>query len=75
MSEQEVQVSYSLKEVLERLEGKIDDLSTKLDREFTHLEARVASLETWRNRMAGALALLTAMVIPLGVVVLAHYLP
>lgn len=68
------QVSYSLKEVLERLEGKIDDLASRIDREFVHLENRVSSLETWRNRITGAVGILTVIVVPLAFIVIARLL-
>lgn len=63
----EPQISYTFREVLERLEGKIDALSSKLDKELEHLEARVSALETFRSRflpisiVAGLTAVLALM--------------
>lgn len=61
-------IQYTFKEVLERLEGKIDALSGKLDKELEHLETRVDALETFRARflptsiIAALLALLALLV-------------
>lgn len=50
MSDMEPTISYTFKEVLERLETKIDALSGKLDKEMEHLDSRVTALETFRSR-------------------------
>ncbi len=46
----EPKIEYTFKEVLERLEGKIDALQAALDKDMEHLEGRVQHLETFRSR-------------------------
>lgn len=43
-------VTFTLKEMFEGVNERLDRIETKLDKEMEHLEGRVESLEKFRNR-------------------------
>lgn len=69
-------VVYTFREVLERLEGKIDRLSATIDKDLEGLEERVQALETFRARfipMTALVGVFTLMVLLLEI--LGHVVP
>ena len=60
-------VTFTVKELLERLDVKLDRLDLKLDTKAENhqveaLERRMDLLEDWRNRIAGGLAVVVLAV-------------
>jgi predicted nuclease with TOPRIM domain len=51
MSESPISVTYSLEEVLTRIEGKIDRLDDKIDERFEKLEERIGKLEVGQAKI------------------------
>jgi len=69
-------VVYTFREVLERLEKKIDKLSEQLDKDLEGLEQRVRSLESFRTRfipMTALVGILTMFVLVFEI--LGHLVP
>ena len=69
-------VVYTFREVLERLEQKIDKLSSQIDQDLEGLEGRVYELEKFRTKflpMTVLVGILTAMV--LIAEILGHVIP
>lgn len=64
----EPKIEYTFKEVLERLEGKIDALQAALDKDMEHLEGRVAALETFRSRFL-PMSIIVGLVAVIGLLV------
>lgn len=64
----EPKIEYTFKEVLERLEGKIDALQSSLDKDMEHLEGRVLDLETFRGRFL-PMSIIGGLLIAIGLLV------
>lgn len=45
----DIVVRYSVKDLLERIEVKLDVALTKFDHQFDEVESRLAELERWRR--------------------------
>lgn len=56
-------VAYTLREILERMERKIDDLRAAIDKDFERLEERVEALEQFRSRFLPASIIVALMAV------------
>lgn len=69
-------ITYTFREVLERLEAKLDRLSEQLDKDLEGLEIRVEALEAFRAKfLPMAMLVGTLSVAVILVELLGHFVP